>query len=95
MTLDRLLFYKPNGQTYLSESKMRTSTKYGNRDKITDATLRLGVVVIMINRIERTKLAKTTKRENIVFSCRMSRTSIEQKIWWPICVRVTTQQLIR
>lgn len=47
VTLDRFFVYSASGDTYLSESKMKASTKYGNRDTITDATLRLGIVVNM------------------------------------------------
>lgn len=58
VTFDRFMVYEPNGQAYFTESKMKTSTKYGNRDKITDATLRLGIVVNTTNRIKMIKLAE-------------------------------------
>lgn len=45
VTLDRSLVYEKNIDIMLSETKMKANTKYGNRDKITDATLRLGIVV--------------------------------------------------
>lgn len=45
VTLDRFLVYEKNDGITLSETQMKANTKYGNRDKITDATLRLGIVV--------------------------------------------------
>lgn len=45
VTLDRFLVYNSPSDISFSESKMKATTKYGNRDKISDATLRLGIVV--------------------------------------------------